>query len=79
MFLALSVMDKLNCGRKIMILNYQLGGAGNVSWTKDVSELMYWDESHNWEPVYRVMNEDLLEALGFLPNGYIKFNRSLLM
>jgi hypothetical protein len=56
-----------------------LGNCLNVSWTKDLSKLMYWDETHNWEPVYRVMNEDLLEELGFLPAGYAKFNRSQLM
>ena len=39
----LDVMDKLNCKRKVMILNYQLGGAGEVTWT------------HNWD-LYMFLN-----------------------
>ena len=50
----LDVMDKLNCKRKVMILNYQLGGAGEVTWT------------HNWD-LYMFLNStkegELLERL----------------
>lgn len=56
-----------------------IGGCLNVSWTQSLSKLMYWDQTHNWEPVYRVINEDLMEEMGVLPNGYAKFNRSLLL
>jgi ADP-heptose:LPS heptosyltransferase/glycosyltransferase involved in cell wall biosynthesis len=50
----LDVMDKLNCKRKVMILNYQLGGAGEVTWT------------HNWD-LYMFLNStkegELLDRL----------------
>jgi glycosyltransferase involved in cell wall biosynthesis len=39
----LNIMDSLNCNRKVMILNYQLGGAGEVTWT------------HNWD-LYMFLN-----------------------
>eukprot|EP00797_Seminavis_robusta_P015997 Sro2398_g326120.1 n/a (170) ;mRNA; r:7309-7818 len=56
-----------------------LGGCLDVSWTQHLNEQLYWDELHNNEPVYRVMNEEFLEQIGYLPNGYVKYNRSLLM
>lgn len=57
----------------------ELGGCLDISWTKKLKEKLYWDEIHNKEPVYRVMNEDLLESIGYLPNGYSKFDRKLLL
>jgi hypothetical protein len=45
----LEVMDKLNCGRKVMILNYQLGGAGDVSWTKDWDLYMFLNSTKEGE------------------------------
>jgi hypothetical protein len=61
------------------IMCQELGGCLNVSWTQGLKEELYWDELHNNEPVYRAMNEQLLLDIGFLPNGYVMFNRSLLM
>lgn len=56
----------------------QLGGCLSTEWTQQLNVDMYWDEHHNYEPVYRVVNEDLLESIGLLPNGYVKFDRTLL-
>jgi hypothetical protein len=36
----------------------------NVSWTQKVDTRFYWDDKHFLEPVYRVMNEELLEMVG---------------
>ena len=62
--------DKIMCD--------DLDGCLSTEWTQHVNKNWFWDPHHNYEPVYRIMNEDLLEAIGFLPNGYIKFNRTLL-
>jgi hypothetical protein len=36
----------------------------NVNWTYGLDEHMYWDDKHFNEPVYRVINEELLEMIG---------------
>jgi hypothetical protein len=55
-----------------------LGNCLDHSWTKGVRSELYWDESHFFEPVYRAMNEEMLEAMGYLPEGYVKYDRSRL-
>lgn len=45
----LDIMEKLQCKRKIMILNYQLGGAGTVSWTKDWDLYMFLNSTKEGE------------------------------
>ena len=60
------------------IMCEDLGGCLSTEWTQHVKKNWYWDQHHNYEPVYRVINEDLLDSIGFLPNGYVKFNRTLL-
>ena len=50
----------------------------NVSWTKDVPESLYWDESNFHEPVYRVINEEMMHDWRVLPEGYLKYDKSLL-
>jgi len=45
----LEVMDKIEAKRKVMILNYQLGGAGNVSWTKDWDLYMFLNSTKEGE------------------------------
>jgi len=45
----LDVMDKLKANRKVMILNYQLGGAGSVSWTKDWDLYMFLNSTKEGE------------------------------
>lgn len=50
----LDVMDKLNCKRKVMILNYQLGGAGQVSWTKDWDLYMFLNSTKEGELLKRL-------------------------
>ena len=62
--------DKMMC--------QELGGCLSTEWTQHLSKNLYWDEHHNYEPVYRVMNEDLLDSIGFLPNGYVKYDRTVL-
>ena len=44
----------------------------DVSWTKSVPHHKYWDNHHFHEPVYRVMNEFLLEQLGLIEEDYPK-------
>jgi len=45
----------------------------NVSWTRGLETKYYWDDKHFLEPVYRVMNEQLLEMIGYdFPPEYEK-------
>jgi hypothetical protein len=53
-----------------------LGACFNISWTKNLMDHLYWDDRHFYEPVYRVLNEDMLQVMGYLPKGYAKFDRS---
>jgi hypothetical protein len=47
----------------------------DVSWTKEVMDHLYWDERHFFEPVYRAMNEEMLQMMGYLPKGYKKLSK----
>jgi hypothetical protein len=51
----------------------------DISWTKDLRKDNYWDKKHFYEPVYRVINEELLEMMGYLPRGYAKFDKKKLL
>lgn len=51
----------------------------NVSWTKDVRDYLFWDDRHFFEPVYRAMNEEMLELLGYLPPGYAKLHKGTIL
>jgi hypothetical protein len=42
----------------------------NVSWTRHVPEEYYFDKNHFLEPIYRILNEDMLSRLGVLPEEY---------
>lgn len=42
----------------------------DLSWTLRVKPELYFDQYHLKEPVYRILNEDLLRQLGMLPEGY---------
>jgi hypothetical protein len=45
----------------------------DVNWTSRLHKQMYWDNKHFNEPVYRMMNEELLEMLGHsFPRKYQK-------
>jgi hypothetical protein len=45
----------------------------NVGWTKDVASSRYFDTLHFVEPIYRVINEELLELMGHVfPPNYVK-------
>lgn len=57
----------------------QLDHCWNVSWTKELAGRWYWDGKHFWEPVYRAMNENFLEQINALPEGYQKLDRSILL
>lgn len=51
----------------------------NVSWTKELDPNNYWDVLHYFEPVYRVMNEQLLDEMGYLDEDYVKYDLSQLL
>ena len=51
----------------------------DVSWTKQIRSDLYWDDVHFFEPVYRIMNEEMLSTMGYLPQGYSKLDRERLM
>ena len=45
----------------------------DVNWTYGLKSKYYWDDKHFNEPVYRVMNEELLEMVGHrFPSNYEK-------
>lgn len=48
------VMPKLNTKRKVMVLNFKIGGAGNVSWTKDWDKYMFLNSQHESELLKRL-------------------------
>lgn len=51
------------------------GSVLDVSWTREVHQQYYWDQVHFLEPIYRTMNEQLLELLGYeFPTGYQRQN-----
>ncbi|CAB9510391.1 expressed unknown protein [Seminavis robusta] len=60
------------------LLCSKLHSCWNQSWTQHVTAKYYWDDKHFFEPVYRIMNEDLLEQIGSLPEGYQRLDRSVL-
>jgi hypothetical protein len=57
----------------------QLSGCFNLSWTANLRPDLYFDEFHFREPVYRILNEDLLEQLNKLPKNYQKLERSTVL
>lgn len=58
---------------------HALGRCFNLTWTALLKPSLYFDNLHFLEPVYRILNEDLLEQLGQLPSGYVKLNRETVM
>jgi len=50
----LNVMDKLQAKRKVMILNYQLGGAGKITWTHDWDLYMFLNSTKEGELLERL-------------------------
>lgn len=48
----------------------------DVSFSKRVRQDLYWDDNHFLEPFYRVVNEQMLEQLGYLPDDYVRMNLS---
>jgi hypothetical protein len=50
----LNVMDKIRAKRKVMILNYQLGGAGQVDWTKGWDLYMFLNSTKEGELKERI-------------------------
>ena len=55
----------------------QLHGCFDMSWTSKLNPSLYYDQYHFAEPVYRVLNEELLTQLNKLPAEYKKLDRSL--
>ena len=52
----LAVMDKLNCKRKVFILNYQLGKAGEATWTLNWDLYMFLNSTKEGELLERINN-----------------------
>jgi hypothetical protein len=50
------VMNELKAKRKIMILNYKLGGAGQVEWTKGWNKYMFLNSTHRDQLLKRMPN-----------------------
>ena len=50
----LEVMNKLNAKRKVFILNYKIGGAGNISWTKNWDKYMFLNSTNEKELLKRI-------------------------
>jgi len=48
------VMPNLNTKRKVMVLNFKIGGAGTVSWTKDWDKYMFLSSQHEAELLKRL-------------------------
>jgi hypothetical protein len=48
----------------------------NASWTRHLDPKHYWNNLHFWEPVYQLLNQDLLAMLEQLPDGYKQFDRT---
>jgi hypothetical protein len=55
------------------------GGCLNLSWTVHLRPDLYFDDLHFREPVYRILNEDLLQQLNKLPAGYQTLDRSTVL
>ena len=56
-----------------------LGGCLDVSWTKELSRSLCWDERHNNESFYRVTKEHLLKIILFLPKRNKKLGHARCM
>ena len=56
-----------------------IGQCFNLSWTAKVKPELYFDELHLLEPVYRSLNEELLEKVGALDSSYTPIDRSTLL
>jgi ADP-heptose:LPS heptosyltransferase/glycosyltransferase involved in cell wall biosynthesis len=50
------IMHKLQAKKKIMVLNYQLGGAGKVPWTLGWDKYMFLNSSHEAALIQRIPN-----------------------
>jgi hypothetical protein len=57
----------------------ELSGCFNLSWTVHLRPDLYFDDLHFREPIYRIMNEDLLQQLNKLPAGYEMMDRSIVL
>jgi hypothetical protein len=57
----------------------ELSGCLNLSWTVHLRPDLYFDDLHFREPVYRILNEDLLQQLNKLPAGYQMLDRSTVL
>jgi hypothetical protein len=48
----------------------------DVSWTHRVGRRFFFDQIHYREPVYRILNEQVMEYVHALPPGYVRLPRS---
>ena len=49
-------MNNLNAKKKVMVINYKLGGAGQVDWTKNWDKYMFLNSSHENDLIKRLPN-----------------------
>jgi hypothetical protein len=57
----------------------ELSGCLDLSWTVHLRPDLYFDDLHFREPVYRILNEDLLQQLNKLPAGYQMLDRATVL
>ena len=50
------IMNNLNAKRKVMVINYKLGGAGQVAWTKNWDKYMFLNSTHESDLIKRLPN-----------------------
>lgn len=52
----LGVMERLKCKKKVMILNFKIGGAGQVEWTKNWDLYMFLNSTNEKSLLERIPN-----------------------
>jgi hypothetical protein len=52
-------MPKLNAKKKVMVLNFKLGGAGIVDWTKNWSKYLFLNSQHAGEFLIRIPDANI--------------------
>ena len=51
----------------------------DLSWTSHIHPSLFSDRLHFLEPVYRLLNEELLHMLNALPSGYTMLDRNIIL
>jgi hypothetical protein len=56
-----------------------LDGCLNLGWTARLRPDLFIDNLHFAEPVYRILNEEMLQEFGQLPSSYVKLDRTVVL